>query len=326
MTITKFARLQPQQVMIGMVYLLLAWTFANIYDYVLPHNLDVTVEQLTTFTARRPMQLRVLMPAIIHVVSVATSLRIDTVNKLTTIVELWAILLLFGRFLSFFVSQSRAWIAAPLILVPLFWNYCLLCYMHFSSDLAGIALFLALLILRHERKWVAWYVLFAMACFNRETILFALPCLMALWWRERSLRSWLTLAIASATIWIAVRVFLNYLFRDSPGGPFENHLAFNLGSLEHAWTSNQGVVRYFIFLFGGMHIVSFALWKWTPRALRSLLLVSLLFWAVMLPVGILLESRIFGELIPIYCASTIVAMSVLFRTDVAMSPEPLISG
>src|SRR3954467_12613916 len=89
-----------------LIYLVLAWTFANLYDYVLPHNLDVTLDQLVSFTARRPMQLRVLVPAIIRGLHEITALRIDTLSKLSTLLSTWAVLVLFARFLGHFLPRN----------------------------------------------------------------------------------------------------------------------------------------------------------------------------------------------------------------------------
>ena len=303
------------RILVAVIYLTLAWTFANVYDYVLPHNLDIKIEDLVNFSARMPMQSRVLVPAIINVVSHLTSLRVDTLNKACTIVSVWAIFYLFARFLSWFMPQQRAWIAAPLIAVPLFWNYCLLAFTHYPSDLPGIAFFLALLLLWQEKKMPAVYVVFLFACFNRETILFVLPCVAFLSWRSERLRNIALHGTLMIAIWVAVRALLLYAFRNSPGQTFENHLSFNVDSLLHGWSLGMGVFRYFVFLFGGLHILAFALWKWTPTKLRTLLMMSIVFLAGMFPVGILLESRIFGEVIPIFTASVIVASLAIFMPD-----------
>jgi hypothetical protein len=297
-----------------LIYLVLAWTFANLYDYVLPHNLDVTLDQLVSFTARRPMQLRVLVPAIIRGLHEITTIRIDTLSKLCTLVSTWAVLVLFARFLEYFVPKTLSLVAAPLILIPLLWNYCLLAFTHYPSDLPAIAFFIATLLLWKERKWVALYALFTLSCFNRETAVFAIPFAVVWLWPVMKKEAFIP-AIALAAIAISVRLFLGWLFRSAPGGALENHLSDNLWVLTHGWWSGQGVLRYFLFLFGGTHLIAFILWKCLPSTLRWMLLVTLLVWAVMLPLGILLESRVYAELIPIYCASTIVAGIRLFRLN-----------
>lgn len=273
--------------------------------------MDVTVDQLVQFSARRPMQYRVLMPAIFRGIIEVTPLRVDTINKLSTILSTFAILLLFARWLREYIPNNLAALAAPFILVPLFWNYCLLAFTHYPSDLPGIAFFLALLLLWKEKKFVAFYVVFLLACFNRETILFVLPCVAVLYFRKDRWQQLAVHSIAMVAIWFAVRAMLLYLFQHSDGPVAENHLAYNIRWITHSWSMGQGVFRYFVYLFGGLHILAFVLWKWTPTSLRTLLVVSFGFWAVMLPFGILLESRIFGELIPIYTASVIAAAMAL---------------
>ena len=292
----------------AIVYFFLAWTFANLYYYVLPNNLVESVQVLSAFKARQPMQLRVLVPAIIHLISSVTPLSVSTVDKYILIASVWGVMMLFASFLEAYVPKNTAWIAAPIILVPLLWNYCLLTLFHYPSDMPSIAFFLGCLLLwRTKRPWT-YYACFLVASFNRETILFVLPCLFALYWSNHQVKFWAMHTVIHIAIFGIVRLLLWKLFEHSPGTQMEDHLQKNLAVLMDGLAFRNGVARYFAFLFGGLHLVAIAIWRWAPRELQRLTIVTLLFWGAMFYAGLMLESRIFGELIPIYVAVVIVVV------------------
>jgi hypothetical protein len=299
----------------AIVYFVLAWTFANLYYYVLPNNLVESVQVLSAFHARKPMQLRVLVPAIIHLISSITPLSVSSIDKYLLIASAWGILMLFASFLALYIPKSRAWVSAPLILIPMIWNFCLLTLFHYPSDLPAIVFLLGCVVLwRSNRRW-AYYACFMLACFNRETILFILPCLFALDWSDRRLKFWMLHTALHLAIFGAVKLVLWKLFEHSPGAPVEDHLEKNLAVLLDFITLRNGAPRYFLFLFGGLHLAALALLRWAPRELQRLTVVTILFWAGMIYAGILLESRIFGELIPIYTAIVIVVAARFWPTN-----------
>lgn len=296
----------------GIVYFFFAWTFANLYYYVLPNNLVESVQVLSSFRARQPMQLRVLVPAIIHLISSITPLSVALVDKYILIASVWGVLMLFASFLRVYISKTAAWIAAPIILVPLVWNYCLLTLFHYPSDVPSIAFFLGCLILWRSKKPWAYYICFLLACFNRETILFILPCLLALYWSRGRMKFWITHTVFHVMIFVAVKLILWKLFEHSPGTPMEDHWQKNLGVLTDFFAFRNGAVRYFAFLFGGLHLMAIALWRWVPRELRRLTAITILFWVGMFYAGLVLESRIYSELIPIYTAAVITAAGTMW--------------
>jgi hypothetical protein len=290
----------------GAVYLFIAWTFANLYYFILPKNLVESVEVLSAFKAQKPMQLRVLVPAIIHFISSYVPLTVSTLDKYILIVGVWAMLIAFALFLRGYVSKSVSYITAPIILVPLTWNCCLLTPFHYPSDIPAIAFFLGCLVLWRAKKITWYYVCFAIACFNRETILFAFPCVMALYWQDSKAREWVKNGVIHLAIYAAIRVILLKIFENSPGIPVVNQFQRNLKLLTDFVMLRNGAVHYFLVLFGGMHLLALLLLLWAPRSLQRLAAVTIIFWGIMCYAGILLETRIFGELIPIYTAIVIV--------------------
>jgi hypothetical protein len=226
-TFQKFVR-QNSWVAPGAVYLFIAWTFANLYYFILPKNLVESVEVLSAFKAQKPMQLRVLVPAIIHFISSYVPLTVSTLDKYILIVGVWAMLIAFALFLRGYVSKSVSYITAPIILVPLTWNCCLLTPFHYPSDIPAIAFFLGCLVLWRAKKITWYYVCFAIACFNRETILFAFPCVMALYWQDSKAREWVKNGVIHLAIYAAIRVILLKIFENSPGIPVVNQFQRNL--------------------------------------------------------------------------------------------------
>jgi len=290
----------------AMLYLFIAWTFANLYYFILPKNLVESVEVLSAFKAQKPMQLRVLVPAIIHFLSSNFQLDVSSIDKYILIVSVWCMMMVFASFLSGFVARYASYIAAPIILAPLTWNCCLLTPFHYSSDIPAIAFFLACLVLWRAKKLRWYYICFAIGCFNRETILFAFPCVVALYWSDSKSREWVQSGILHLAIYATIRVILLKIFEYSPGVPLVNKFQTNLNLLTDLVMLRNGAVHYFLVLFGGMHLMALALLPWAPRGLQRLAAVTVVFWIIMCYAGILLESRIFGELIPIYTSIVIV--------------------
>ena len=237
-------------------------------------------------------------------------LTVPVLDKYILIASVWGMMMVFAVFLRGYVSRAASYIAAPIILVPLLWNCCLLTPFHYPSDIPAIAFFLGCLVLWRAKKLTWYYVCFAIACFNRETILFAFPCVMALYWSyfetTRMDAAWNS---SPCDIRNDSCHFIKNIQSFAPGIPVVNKLQTNLPLLTDLVMLRNGAVHYFFVLFGGMHLMALALLRWAPRELQRLTIITVFFWIGMFYAGILLESRIFGELIPIYTAVVISVVS-----------------
>ncbi len=103
-------------------------------------------------------------------------------------------------------------------------------YGSYLYDSAVLALFTFGLALLVRRKWLAYLVVFALACLNKETTIL-LPAIFALHfgsegrWKQRS---FLLLLAVQGVLFLAIRFSLQSIYADNLGEPVEFHLLRNL--------------------------------------------------------------------------------------------------
>ena len=206
----------------------------------------------------------------------------------------------------------------PLVLITFVSTYILHTVQNFrfTYDLPSLALFTTGLYLIWFRRHPAWFAaLFIVATINRETVVMLLPLYLIdktlpgrrLHWRRLpGLRSW-ALVVPLALFWIGWEMFIRHHFAHN-GSEFYPRLNWNIKSilLPHAWPqmlSSCGYLLPFVLV----------MWRQLPNArLRAWLWLFPLWIAFMFSYGILIETRVFGELIPIVvCSSALIFEELL---------------
>ena len=174
---------------------------------------------------------------------------------------------------------------------------------YFPYDLLAAALFTLCVYLCFARKYLLLVPVFFLACFNRETIILVaplvllnietLPRISRRQWREPAV------AIALVCIWALIYRHLNHLYVHNPSESF-SRIHANLTVLRNPMQWSQ-IVSGCGFLLG----VPFLFWRKMPSVrLRLYSLVIPVWIAIIFCVGLLGESRVFGELIgflAVYC-------------------------
>jgi hypothetical protein len=214
--------------------------------------------------------------------------------------------------------QLLAALVYPLLLVACATTYVLHTVQNFRFiyDLPNLAFFAAAMYLIYFRKPFAWFAaLFVVATVNRETSLLLLP----LYAIDRSVESG-TLRLGSmfrlrliarlaplGAFWVAWLLTLHHLFAHN-ASEFYPRLGWNIKSLlaPLAWPqllSASGYLILFVLIYR-RRIVD-------PQLRAWLWLIPI--WCVfMFTYGILIETRVFGELIPlIVCGSTLIFEQML---------------
>ncbi len=186
----------------------------------------------------------------------------------------------------------------------------------FVYDLPSLAFFTSALYLLYFRRHWAWFVaLFVVATINRETTLLLLPVYMidhAFQHGQIRLKRFvqlqsLAVVIPLALFWIGWEVLIRHHFAANRS-EFYPRLNWNIKSLllPHAWPQMLSACGY---------LLPFALIMRRripdPRLRAWLWLVPI--WLVfMFSYGILIETRVFGELIPLaVCSSTLILEELL---------------
>ncbi len=247
-----------------------------------------------------------------------------------------ACLLLAGFFTTrIYQASSPRRLLTPLV-YPLLLIVCGVTYVfhtvqnfRFLYDLPSLAFFAAAMYLLYLRKHWSWFAaLFLIATFNRETTLLLLPLYLLnqavedgrlqprLLLRPRSLALVLTLSLC----WTAWQLFLRHHFAHNPS-EFYPRINWNVKSLlvPQAWPQLLSACGYLLLFVALMR--------------RRILDPQLRAWLWLLPVwsgfmfvfGILIETRVFGELIPfVVCTTTLIVERLLLaRITTPEIAEPL---
>ena len=206
----------------------------------------------------------------------------------------------------------------PLFLVAFAATYMLHTVQNFRFiyDLPSLALFSAAMYLLYFRRHGTWFAtLFIIATINRETTLLLLPLYMineavtsrGVAWRSALRCETLRMVIPLLLAWIFWAVAIRFNFRFNPS-EFYPRLDWNLKSIlaPQAWPQMLSAGGFLLPLVLVMHKrisdVRLRMWLW-------ILPLWILF---MFSYGILIETRVFGELIPLLvCAAALILEDVI---------------
>jgi hypothetical protein len=231
-------------------------------------------------------------------------------------------------------SSSRQ-LLTPFI-YPLFLVVCCTTYvMHtaqnfrFIYDLPSLAFFAAAMWLIYSRQHWGWFVaLFCVATVNRETTLLLLPLYMLngavedgrfAWSRVMRART-LALVLPLATLWVGWEILVRHLFAGQQS-EFYPRFDWNLKSLALplAWPQLLSANGYLL-----LFVVVMRRRIADPR-MRAWLGLIPAWLAFMFVYGILIETRIFGELIPLtVCSTALIIEDLLLARMKNLSPKPVL--
>jgi hypothetical protein len=219
-------------------------------------------------------------------------------------------------------ASSRRRLLTPMV-YPLLLAVCAATYMlhtvqnfRFVYDLPSLAFFSVAMFLIYERKHWAWFsLLFVIATTNRETTLLLLPLYIIdaafldgkLHWRKLVQFRTIAVVAALAVYWVAWQVAVRWWFYPNRS-EFYPRLDWNLKSLlvPQAWPQLLSACGYpllFVLL----------MYRRIPNErLRAWILIVPVWVAFMFSYGILVETRVFGELIPLTVCSTVLILEELF--------------
>lgn len=209
------------------------------------------------------------------------------------------------------------------VIYPLFLAVCAATYvMHTAQnfryiyDFPSLMFFAAAMILIYLRRHWGWFVvLFCVATVNRETTLLLLPLYMLNGAVEDGQFAWprllraktLAIVLPLAGLWMAWEMLIHHLFAHHYS-EFYLRFDWNLKSLALplAWPQLLSAGGYLLLFVVLMHR------QVADPRLRAWLWLVPVWLAFMFVYGILIETRVFGELIPlIVCATAVICEEML---------------
>jgi hypothetical protein len=249
--------------------------------------------------------LKILVPPDV----LATAVLVDVI--------LWSAVYLFFRRLcsNFNISMTYTW----LIWYPLFWNFIITGgeKFYYSYDaLATLIMILGYLSLI-KKRYVIYYILFILGCFNKETTIFLMPFFVLhriyissdVYYLKDKLRISLHIAIQIA-IWIFIKYLLLLIFKNNYGQNIHLNIFENILLLMKF--SNLGVM---LMNLGGLWLPAIlGLWLIKPNTLIKSLLIGVIFFSFgALIGGRVTEIRVFSEIIPFVTICAIYYISSIIK-------------
>ncbi len=219
-------------------------------------------------------------------------------------------------------ASSRRHLLTPMV-YPLLLVVCGATYvMHtvqnfrFIYDLPSLAFFSAAMYLIYFRRhWGLFVALFLVATVNRETTLLLLPLFLINEAVTSGPHRWsaalrprtLALVLPLAAFWIAWQIVIRHTFAGNPS-EFYPRFNWNVKSLlvPQAWPQLLSACAYLMLFVVVMRR------RIPDRRLRAWLLLLPIWFVFMFSFGILIETRVFGELIPfVVCSTTLIVEEIL---------------
>jgi hypothetical protein len=304
---SKQRRYRIMRVVFLVVGLALAYGFASLRFHHNARFAGASLERLTDGTALLPYQFRTLIPWLVKCASNLpfVSFPLDSIYFVVEATSVFLAILAFRHYLALLLRDSALpFLLSITLLYPLTIQYVVwdtYPIFYYPYDIPSV-LFLTLgLIFLYEKSWTKYYVLFVVATFNRETSCFLTIVFLTTSFRKESLGNLAMHTASQLAIWVSVKGLLYHVFStnasapNSVAGVFDDNVLLNM----HRLSSPTAYLSL-------LSIVGFL---WLPTLLscrlirddfvRRSLIICLPFFVGMLLVGNIVETRVFGELIPI---------------------------
>jgi hypothetical protein len=269
-------------------------------------------QQLTDFTAQKPFQYRVLLPLIVHLIDLIIPIKVAWAYAIVIAIFTFALLLIFRKFLSFFIPTRLSNFYTLAIFYPIFWNYYILTRDIFPSDIPAILFFTLGLVFLYQKKWKLFYLVFILGCINRETTCFLILAYLLIYWDKSKPRNLFINISGLAIIWVVIKLILSIAFAANGG---DNLLTFQLwNNIKYLSTMPGLLLKVDIYtisrfwVFGFIWVLIPFNWKSQPGFIKRLLFMAVPFILAMSVPGILWEFRVYSELIPVITAAAVISL------------------
>jgi hypothetical protein len=278
--------------------------FLNLNEYMRGHSrVPYQYRVLMAWVLRDGSKLHHLASLSAYLPAVLSDPRVSILFA-TSWISLFGSVLLTWRSLSHLTGDEQYSQWASLIVVYMaYFHFPLVFGLNFllPYDMPSLFFFCGCIYCVISRRMTLFYLFFVVGTFNRETICMATLFLVIWRWQERSQRRLALVLIAhalgQAAIWIVISRYLHHLFAgnlpDTAGASFYYKLSYNLHAIVEP---QQWPVLASVFGFTLPLVLTWRRWMKNAAMERGIYLLVAWF-AVMMLVGLVIEIRVFSELI-----------------------------
>jgi len=263
------------------------------------------LQALVDGTAMRPYQYRVLVPWAVRAaqsIAARAGLGVPTRDlfKVAEIATMFCLLIAYRHYLSFFFHGPVLYVLPFALYLVLPYNYIIGGRGIFAYDLPGVLAFVIGPILIYRRMWGLYYPFFLLATLNRETSCFLAVLLIAAYWDEMSAKELAAHTAAQFLIWIGVKALVGAIYAANPGATFEWHLRANIEDVLSLFYRPKDMIAGALSSMGFLWLVPLVFHRHIPAGFpRRALWVVVPFLAGMMVVGVTIEVRIYGDMVPL---------------------------
>lgn len=304
-------------------------------------------ERIASYQADKVFQTRLLLPSLANFLKptipfisiyfgwlIPYPIDFQIVLQLINIVFLFGLLVSFPHLLACLNTHSNHWVSL-FLLVPITWNYIIInglvdgAGLFYCYDIPSLTFLVLGLIFFLSRKWIWFYPIFILACFNRESACFIslsgfiLLCNFSVL-KPKSFvhynKNLLQHVLIQATIWICLRIYLSYIVRNNPGLLFEEPHSM-LDFISGLWTGRAHWAMqnayWFFSLFAGIWVIPLLLYNYLGCQGRRLVLVGIIYLITLFFRSNIMETRVYNELNVIITVCAIISIQTKFKTDLS---------
>lgn len=266
---------------------------------------------LAQFAGNRPYQARILVPFLAHWGARLSPLDLVTCYQLLLLAFTMGLFAVFGAYLrQFCEARAARWLALGLAW-PLFAFYSHKWF--YPYDVPAVFFATLGLLLMAQGRFALYLVVFTLATLNRETSAFIALAFVLTQWKGLPRRDFWRILAAQIGIWLTLRATMALLFASNAGKVVEWHWGDNVNAarqlLSAPWPLALGSA---IVTFAVLWIAGAATKRAQPEFLQRTRGVIWPFLVAMSIVGVLTETRLYSELIPILLAPALVGTFNLF--------------
>jgi len=288
-----------------------SWFFAELrFALNVPYGAQAPLDALLAYEADRPFQYRILVPFLVNGIPgwliekpVARFFAIEFLATLGTVFA-------FRAWLRRFFSDDLLRSLLSLLIVPcMVYSFVLPrdTPLWFPWDIPSVLVFALGLLFLHEKRWWLFYPLFVLGTLNRETTCFLTIIFFLGHWDDRRTRAYWLHCMSQTLLWVAIKIVLMWAFQDRGGQVVYHHIGENWALL--------GRLSSYPLLLSSMGFTAVLVAAGYPLVrdpfVRRGLLCLVPFHVGLFLVGRLLETRIYGELIPLTLCATMLIVAGL---------------